>query len=357
LFSKPTFDNFIVGDSNRTACIAAREVARYPGIRYNPLFLCGETGTGKSHLLLAIREEITNGDPSAQIYHENYSALSARMRSSPENGLTASIRERIPHYDALLLDDIENDEVWPSLQPDLIRWIDRYVREEKQIVLTSAHPPFELVPIEPRLLSRIQHGLIVPLGGLDQSVREAIASLVLEGEGYDLPLDALALLGQLPVTDMREMAGILHRVVVTLRADRVALSRGWLIRTLRTFARNGEIRRFPVVPAERPPYGAHMPMVDVSSGEEGLGVDAPDQPSPGVAAVAKGQGLSANEEDAVTGREEEAVAPEISKKELPSVEGVAEAERREEEILLDIDESDGFIMEWDREEDRLLNDI
>jgi chromosomal replication initiator protein len=374
---KHTFDTFIVGEPSRAAFLAAREAGRRPGTRYNPLFLYGGTGTGKSHLLQAIAEEITARDPSVQIYRESYPVFAARLREAVEGGREASLREHFSFYDAFLLDDLDNDDAWLAVQREIAGWIDRCVREERQVVLTASRPLSVLVPLDDRFLSRIRQGLVVPLGGLDRRVREEVVSMILEGDGIDVPDDVRGLLGDLPVTDMREMVGIVNRLAISLKAEGVEPERPWVIRTLQRLVRDGEIRRFRVKGPDSPLFAGDVTRVEVTLDGEGRIVETGKAVGPD--GVGRGEGVTHGPETATVGAEEPAregagvgdvpgpagaspgtpdaagaapVGPETGE-----TEGAGGVDLPEEGASIEFDESDGFILEWDREEDRLLNEL
>lgn len=116
------------------------EVARNPGVRYNPLYIFGGTGSGKSHLLNAIAEEIVGADPSIQIYCDSYSAFANGSDEYVETGERHLFLRQLSFHDVILLDDLVADEEWVRFQHEMIDWIDRFIKEKKQLVLTSNLP-------------------------------------------------------------------------------------------------------------------------------------------------------------------------------------------------------------------------
>jgi chromosomal replication initiator protein len=353
LFVRQTFDSFIVGRGNQIAYSAALEAAREPGRRHNPLFLYGGTGTGKSHLLNAIAEEILEGDPSAAICRQSYSSFARLIGKGSASTEGVTLRDELEQADALLLDDVRNDDMWLPVQEEMVDWIDWFVVEERQIVLTSDKPLLRLQPLEERFLSRVLRGLIVPLGGADRDVKAKVVSLRMEEEGVELADESLELLSDLPVEDVRELAGILDRLLISLKVEHARPTPSWLRRSLRGFAKRGEIRRFKIGRIAEEP-------IDQPGGEGVRTVEMPtdiqvDEMAAAVSSEAGGQGGSRGTfRGASEGRRDEETGSDSGRAEG---DGGEAARPGEVPALEDIDASEGFIMEWDREIDRLLDEL
>jgi len=393
LFSRPTLDNFIVGGKSRAAHLAALEAGKNPGKRYNPLFIYGGTGYGKSHLLNAIAGEISDNDPSARVYISTYNDFSALLKDPSGTGNNPSVGDLLSSMDVLLLDDLQNDDMWQTFQEKMITWFDRFIQEEKQIILTSDRPLFQLLPLEGRFLSRIQRGLVVPLGEPDRSVKEGVVSLLMEREGLEIESNSLSCLGGLPVSHVRELEGILNRIVVSLKAEGKELTRPWLKKMLTGMMDSGEIRKLKLPETEEIVPGEKIrkePLVVYR--EEGPVLEEEELPGTVVAdsIVEKEieRELEAETldklEEGTPGESEENILEEDSVDELErEILGELEMDVEEQEDpdtgeddsgqkgdgskgktsaiegeeMIGLDESEGLILDWDREEDRLLNEL
>lgn len=348
--SRQTFDDFVVGDRNRSAYMAAIEVAKNPGIRYNPLFLYGGTGTGKSHLLSAIAREVAHNDPSMRIHYMSYQALSAKLHESLETGTRGQIHQILSKVDVFLLDDVRSDDSWLAVQQELIDWIDRFIQEERQIVFASDKSPLALDPYEEKFLSRIQRGLVVSLEQVDRAVKRKLIARWLEAEGIDFADETLDLLAELPVVDIRELAGIVNRLLVSLSANRATWTGEWVTTTLRQLIGTGEIRKFRVTPTVRP--------AEKTVREEWFKTAGPEEPELNeILSIAEMDVQLKKEpledEDSDTGVDRGVVSAQtIGEEEIE-----AKAGAKKDQKLLEIGEAEGFFMEWDREIDRLLDEL
>jgi len=346
--SLQTFDSFFEGETNRVARLAAMEVARNPGVRYNPLFIFGGTGTGKSHLLNAIAEEIVGADPSIRLYCDNYSAFVSGSDEYVETGERQLFLSRLSFHDVILIDDLVVDEDWVRFQHEMIDWIDRFIKEKKQLVFTSNRPLLQMTPIDRRFLARVQRGLVVYLRGGGKTVRREIILRAFEEKGVRPEEEAIEHLVDLPVADVRELTGIINRLLLSLEAEDARLTSSWCAARLRRMADRGEIRRLEIPAAVSPPVRAEATREDISSVPDTPVIEVPDM----------------DEELELPEGTDEKPAVEESESEEASVVGVTD--KRETVGGIDgvevdaadlIDETERLILEWDREEDRLLDDL
>ncbi len=352
LFSQPTFENFIVGKGNKAAYLAALEVGKSPGKRYNPLFIYGGTGTGKSHLLKAIAEEIVRNDPSTSIYMETYRKYSELLDNVLETDDINRFREEISHADLFLLDDVRSDKMWTSVQQELLDCMDISMREENQIVFTSSEPLLKLTPLNEKFLSRFQRGLVVPIVGGDPKIKEAIVSLMIEEEGIEIEADALDLLRELPITDVREFIGIVNRLFIDLKLGDERLTKTWLIKSLQMLMKRCDVRRFNITTEEQPQSREFM----VSERKK---KDLFAEAETSVEFHFADHFLEKLDREEVVKEEGQVEGPprvevgQFTGEESEDLEG----ETKENQESLEVDESEGFIMEWDHELDRLLNEL
>jgi chromosomal replication initiator protein len=341
---RQSFDNFITGRDNKIASLAAKEVARYPGRRYNPLFIFGGPGTGKTHLLYAIAGEMDRRDPSLLVSMVNYHAITGCPGGVDGEDRRGMIRETWISSDALLVDDLCADGQWMDFQLEMLEVVDELIRGEKQVVFASSIPPGELVPSVERFISRIRSGLTVRIGASDQEIKERMALRLVEGAGVKAVGSDLIPLIDLPVEDIREFMGIVKMVLLYLEADGSRLTRTWLVQTLRRMVRMREIRKFIISPAEEASHegvkGREGRVVNVDEGMP-AGVPVGEHPAGEVGGSSEApEGMQTR--PAIKDMEvEEGTSPEVAQ--------ATDIQAR--------DESEGFIMEWDREEDRMLNEL
>jgi chromosomal replication initiator protein len=211
---KYTFDSFVIGSSNRFAHAAALAVAESPAQAYNPLFIYGGTGLGKTHLMQAI----------AQYVAEHTSRLSARYVTSETfmNDFINSLRDkriegfkhRYRNYDLLLVDDIQFFENKERIQEEFFHTFNSLYESGAQIVLSSDRPPRDIATLEERLRSRFEWGLITDIQPPDLETREAILRKKVKTDGIDIPDPQLLtfIAGRIS-TNIRELEGALTRVV------------------------------------------------------------------------------------------------------------------------------------------------
>jgi len=162
-----TFDNFVIGDSNKYAAAAAKAVAEHPGTNLNPLFIYGAPGLGKTHILHAIGNEILLNNPSLKVYYttaENFTNdLIYSLRNSNNNELIRQFREKYRNLDVLMIDDVQFLANKNSSQESLFNIFNDLYTAEKQIILSSDRPVKELTIIDERLSSRFASGVVADI--------------------------------------------------------------------------------------------------------------------------------------------------------------------------------------------------
>lgn len=184
-----TFDNFVIGDSNKYAAAAARAVAEHPGTNLNPLFIYGKPGLGKTHILHAIGNEILRNNPDLRVYYttaENFTNdLIYSLRNSNNAELTKQFREKYRNLDVLMIDDVQFLANKTSTQESLFHIFNDLYTAEKQIILSSDRPVKELTYIEDRLTSRFASGVIADIQPPAFETRVAI----LQKKAYQYKID------------------------------------------------------------------------------------------------------------------------------------------------------------------------
>lgn len=169
-----TFDTFVVGSSNNLAHAASRAVANAPGLAYNPLFIYGGVGLGKTHLMHAIGNRILENNPDAKIIYITTEAFTNEFIESIQKHTTEAFRNKFRKVDVLMIDDIQFISKAQGTQEELFHTFNTLREASKQIVLSSDKPPSEIPKLEERLLSRFQWGLLTDIGLPDYETRVAI---------------------------------------------------------------------------------------------------------------------------------------------------------------------------------------
>ncbi len=211
LNNRYTFDNFVIGASNRLAHAASLAVAEQPASAYNPLFLYGGVGLGKTHLLQAIGNFCLKD--GLRVLYGSAEDFTNALINSIRTHTTESFREKYRTIDILLIDDIQFLAGKESTQEEFFHTFNSLHSADKQLVLTSDRPPKALVTLEERLRSRFEWGLIADIQPPDLETRIAILSFKANAQAVSIPDDVLYLIAQRAQSNIRELEGALNRVV------------------------------------------------------------------------------------------------------------------------------------------------
>jgi chromosomal replication initiator protein len=213
LNSRYTFDNFVIGNGNQFARAASLAVAERPSRAYNPLFLYGGVGMGKTHLMHAIGHEVKRRQPSANICYVSAEKFTNEMITSLRNDRMTSFRDRFRSVDVLLIDDIQFIAQKERTQEEFFHTFNALHESMKQIVIASDRPPKELAEIEDRLRSRFEWGLIADIQPPDLETKVAILLKKAESEQVQLPTDVALFVASNVRTNVRELEGALVRLI------------------------------------------------------------------------------------------------------------------------------------------------
>src|SRR5579875_59413 len=215
LNARYTFDAFVCGPGNQFARPAALAVAEQPSKAYNPLFLYGGVGMGKTHLMHAIGHEVKQRQPSASISYVSAEKFTNEMISSVRYDKMTSFRDRFRTVDLLLIDDIQFLSQKERTQEEFFHTFNALHDNMKQIVIASDRPPRELAEIEDRLRSRFEWGLIADIQPPDLEIKVAILQKKAESEHLPapLPMDVALFIASKVRTNVRELEGALVRLV------------------------------------------------------------------------------------------------------------------------------------------------
>lgn len=207
-----TFENFIVGNSNRFAHAAALSVAKEPGKSYNPLLIYGNSGLGKTHLLLAIGQYINEHQPSASIAYIKGDEFTNQMVHSIQSGKAEEFRQKYRNVDLFLVDDIQFIAGKESTQEEFFHTFNNIYEAGHQIVITSDRPPVEMTTLDDRLRTRFEGGLIADVQPPDLETRIAITRNKAALLGMILPEDIVNFIAENLTSNIRQIEGVVKRL-------------------------------------------------------------------------------------------------------------------------------------------------
>ena len=207
-----TFDRFIVGPSNRFAHAAAIAVANKPAEAYNPLFIYGPSGLGKTHLLYAIAGEINMHHPDYNIVYIKGDQFTNELIQALQEGRNQEFRNKYRNADLFLVDDIQFIAGKDSTQEEFFHTFNNLYENHKQIVLTSDRPPSELLRLEDRLKTRFEWGLIADINPPDYETRMAIIRNKSRSLGMDMPDEVASYIAENITTNIRQIEGTVKKI-------------------------------------------------------------------------------------------------------------------------------------------------
>lgn len=206
------FDSFVVGPSNRVAHAASQAVADNPGHSYNPLFIYGGTGLGKTHLLHAVANFLLQKDLSNKVLYCPSETFLNEMVEAIRTDKNTEFRQKYRQLDLLILDDIQFISEWERSQTELFHTFNTLYESGKQIILASDRPPEQIENLTPRLLSRFKGGMVADITSPDFELRLAIVKQKAEDKGIMLPANLLTFIAKSFEENIRELEGALMRI-------------------------------------------------------------------------------------------------------------------------------------------------
>jgi chromosomal replication initiator protein len=219
-----SFASFIVGSANRLAHAASLSVAERPGHAYNPLFLYGGVGLGKTHLMHAIGNQVLSRFPRKRVVYATSEKFTNEFITSIQQGRIDDFRARYRKIDLLLIDDIQFIADKERTQEEFFHTFNAIHEDGKQIVLSSDRPPKAILTLEERLRSRFEWGLIADLTAPDLETRIAILRAKAEENGVPIGQDVLEFIARKVVSNIRELEGALNRMVAYASMGAVPIS-------------------------------------------------------------------------------------------------------------------------------------
>ena len=212
LIPRYVFENFVMGSSNQIAYAASLAVAESPGTAYNPLFLYGGVGLGKTHLMHSIAHYMLDQNPNARVLYASSEKFTNEFITAIREKKQDEFKEKYRNIDALLIDDVQFLAKKESTQEEFFHTFNQLWELNKQIILSSDKPPSELKILEERLRSRFSWGLIADIQQPDFETRTAILEKKAEIDGIELPKEVYQFIAKTIVSNIRELEGALTRV-------------------------------------------------------------------------------------------------------------------------------------------------
>lgn len=222
LNAKYTFDSFVIGSNNELAFAACQAVAKNPGRNYNPLFIYGGVGLGKTHLLQATGNTIAK--QNKKVKYLTSEKFTNELVNSIKDRSTGNFKSKYREIDTLIIDDVQFWAGKESTQEEFFHTYNELYSLEKQIILSSDRPPKAIPAIEDRLRSRLEGGMIADISAPDLETRMAILSKKCEQRGIPVPMDALQYISAHVTSNIREMEGALNKVFAESELKRIQIT-------------------------------------------------------------------------------------------------------------------------------------
>lgn len=216
---KYNFENFVVGKSNQFMYAVAQAVAEEPGVKFNPLFIYGGAGLGKTHIMHAIGNYVKTTHPHLKVLYASSEKFVNEFIDSirTTKGKSTDFREKYRNVDVLMIDDIQFIGGKQGTQEEMFHTFNELYQANKQLILTSDRPPKEIPELEERLRSRFEWGMIADVQSPDLETRIAILQKKAQIEKYNIPADVLTFMAEGMSSNIRDMESLLNKVIFLSR--------------------------------------------------------------------------------------------------------------------------------------------
>ncbi len=238
--SQFTFDSFIVGPSNEHAHSAAIAVAEERTTAYNPLFLYGDSGLGKTHLLYAIANRVRQRHPEFNIVYIHASQFTNEFIDAVRSGKNFEFRNKYHTADLLLIDDIQYISGRDGTQLEFFNTFNTLYEKNRQIVMTSDRPPTDLNKLEERLRTRFGWGLIIDVQPPNFETRVAIAQNKAQSMGFELPMEVYQYLAENLTSNVRQIEGAIKKIMAYHELDKFPLDVPHVSKVVKDIIKNRE---------------------------------------------------------------------------------------------------------------------
>lgn len=219
-----TFDTFVVGSFNELAHAAAQSVIKNPGTSYNPLFIYGDTGLGKTHLIQAIGNELLNKNIVYKIRYIPAEKYMGEIVDALKNQSMQQLKQKYRESDLLILDDIQSIARTEKMQEEFFHTFNALYERNRQIIISSDRPPHAIATLEQRLRSRFEGGMIADVGLPDLETRLLILKIKTNAKQVTVPEEVLRLIAEKVTKNIRELEGALNRIVVASKLSSAPMS-------------------------------------------------------------------------------------------------------------------------------------
>ena len=274
---KYTFDDFVVGPSNRFAHAASLAVSDSPAKAYNPLFIYGGVGLGKTHLMQAIGNKAVSADEKLKVLYISSEQFTNQLISAIQNRTTIKFRQLYRCVDILLIDDIHFISGKEATQEEFFHTFNALHDAHKQIVLSSDRSPKDIVGLEERLISRFEWGLVTDIQPPDLETRTAILKKKAERETQAVPNDVAFFIAEKIKSNIRELEGALVRVLAYAKLMGKDISLPLVKEVLKDMALEDEIKVTVELIQKKVADHFHVRLVDMKGKKRNRGIVYPRQ--------------------------------------------------------------------------------
>ncbi len=278
LNARYTFEEFVVGNSNRFAHAAAQAVACAPARAYNPLFLYGGVGLGKTHLMHAIGHRVIQDNPNANVVYLTCEKFTNEFIIALQNNRTPEFRNRYRQVDVLLIDDIQFLAGKETTQEEFFHTFNTLHESGRQLIISSDRPPKEIQTLESRLRSRFEWGLLTDIQAPDIETREAILRKKAESEKIPVPDEVTSFVAKVIPSNIRELEGALIRVVAYASLTKSPITLDLAAEVLKSAVANAPLQRITIGKIKETVASAHgLTVKEMDNGRRDQRLAAPRQ--------------------------------------------------------------------------------